>query len=389
MKRKIAVVTGSRAEYGLLYWLMQEIREDAALELQLVVTGMHLSPEFGLTYKNIENDGFIIDEKIEMLLSSDTPVGIGKSMGIAIIGFADAFARLKPDIVVLLGDRFEILAAAQAALVARLPMAHIHGGEATEGLIDEAIRHSITKMAQIHFVAAEPYRNRVIQMGEQPQYVLNVGAPGLDNINKLKLLTREQFEEEIGFSLGNQCFLVTYHPVTLDKEGPQKAFGELLGALDMFPDARIIFTRPNADTDGRGLINMVEDYGKRWPDRVYVTTSLGQLNYLSAISHVDLVLGNSSSGLIEVPSFKKPTVNIGDRQRGRLMAESVLQCEENMASIIATINKALSSDFQRIVKEVQSPFGNGNSSYRMKEFLKSIDLTGILKKKFYDLDVRR
>lgn len=387
MKRKIAVVTGSRAEYGLLYWLMQEIREDASLELQLLVTGMHLSPEFGLTYQHIESDGFTIDEKIEMLLSSDTPVGIAKSIGVATMGFADSFARLQPDIVVLLGDRFEIFAAAQAALVARLPIAHIHGGESTEGAIDEAIRHSITKMSHIHFVAAEEYGRRVIQMGERPETVFNVGAPGLDNITRLNLLSREKLEEAIGFSLGEQCFLVTYHPVTLNKGGSEKVLKELFDALDNFPETRIIFTRPNADNDGRILIKMLDEYKTRWPGRVLVSTSLGQINYLSAVKQVDVVLGNSSSGIIEVPSFHKPTVNIGDRQGGRLQAASVIQCEETATSIVTAIRKALSPEFQQLVKGVKSLYGEGNASHQMKEVLKTVDLKGILRKKFYQLKV--
>ena len=253
-KRKICIVTGTRAEYGLLYWLMKEIQGDAALELQVIVTGMHLSPEFGLTYKKIEEDGFTINEKVEMLLSSDTPVGIAKSVGLGVIGFADALARQKPDILVVLGDRFEILSAAQAAMVARIPIAHIHGGETTEGAIDEAIRHAITKMAHFHFTAAEPYRRRIVQLGEAPERVMNYGAPGLDNIKKLKLLNRAAFEKAIKFSLGKMSFLVTYHPVTLSAANPEQSFKELTNALDQFPEAKIIFAKANADTAGR-IIN--------------------------------------------------------------------------------------------------------------------------------------
>lgn len=383
-KRKIGVATGSRAEYGLLFWLMKEIQADPALELQVMVTGMHLSPEFGLTYRVIEADGFVINAKVEMLLSSDTPVGITKSIGLATIGFADALERLKPDILVLLGDRYEILAAAQAALVARIPVAHIHGGESTEGAIDEAIRHAITKMAHLHFVAAEPYRQRVIQLGEDPGRVFNFGAPGLDNINKLKLLSKKAFEESIKFNLGKVSFLITYHPVTLKDEGPEQAMSNLLSALDNFPDARIIFTKPNSDTHGRIIIAMIDEYVNNHQKRAISFTSLGQLNYLNAIRHVNVVIGNSSSGLTEVPLFKKPTVNLGYRQRGRLKAASVIDCDENREAIVVAVEKALSPDFQKGLVNVISLYGSGNASVQIKEQLKHINLSGILMKKFYN-----
>lgn len=384
-KRKICVVTGTRAEYGLLYWLMKEIQEDPDLELQIIVTGMHLSPEFGLTYRVIEKDGFIINEKIEMLLSSDTPVGIAKSIGLGTIGFADALDGLRPDILILLGDRYEILAASQAAMTARIPIAHLHGGETTEGAIDEAIRHSITKMAHLHFVSAEPYRRRVIQLGEAPERVLNFGAPGLDNITRLKLLSKGEFEKSIGLKLGKRNILVTYHPVTLNIRGPRQALESLFTALDNFPDAKIIFTKPNSDIECRVIINMIDSYAKKQPDRVRAFTSLGQVKYLSAIKYTDVVVGNSSSGLIEVPAIKKPTVNIGDRQRGRLKAPSVIDCNENTDAIVAAIKKALSPDFQSLLPEIVSPYGCGNASFRIKECLKSKDLEGILMKRFYDL----
>lgn len=383
--RKVCVVTGTRAEYGLLYWLMREIKDDPELDLQIIATGMHLSPEFGLTYRVIEEDGFAIDEKVEMLLSSDSPVGITKSLGLGVIGFADALDRLRPNIIVLLGDRYEILAAAQAALIARIPIAHIHGGEATEGSIDEAIRHSITKMAHVHFVAAEPFRNRVMQLGEDPDKVFTVGAPGLDNIVKLKLLNRSEFESSIGFKLGELNFLVTYHPVTLHKEDPRRAVTELFTALDHFPDARIIFTKSNSDTDGRIIGQMIDRYVAERPARAIAVTSLGQLRYISAIKHMDIVIGNSSSGLIEVPFMKKPTINIGDRQRGRLNALSVIDCDETAEQIIGAVNKALLLDFQSSLSEVTSLYGDGHSSPRIKARLKAVDLDGILMKHFYEL----
>lgn len=379
------MVTGTRAEYGLLYWLLKEIQADPDLILQIIATGMHLSPEFGNTYRVIEEDGFIIDARVEMLLSSDTPVGVTKSIGLGIIGFADAFERLRPDIVVLLGDRFEILAAAQAAMVARIPIAHLHGGEATEGLIDEAIRHAVTKMAHLHFVAAEPYRKRILQMGEQPERVVIAGAIGLDNIKRLKLLSREELEQSIGFSLGTSFFLVTYHPVTLNSSGPRKAMEELLKSLDAFPDVRIVFTKPNADTDGRLICAMIDAYAALHSSRVVAVTSLGQVRYLSALAHTAMVIGNSSSGIIEAPAFHKPTINIGDRQKGRLRAGTVIDCAERSEAITAAIQYALSPVFQEQLKSATSPYGYGNASVVIKECLKRADLDGILRKSFYDM----
>jgi UDP-hydrolysing UDP-N-acetyl-D-glucosamine 2-epimerase len=383
-KRKICIVTGSRAEYGLLYWLMREIQDDSDLELQIIVTGMHLSPEYGLTYRLIEEDGFSINEKIEMLLSSDTPVGIAKSIGLATISFADALDRLMPDIIVLLGDRYEILAAAQTAMVSRIPIAHLHGGETTEGMMDEAIRHSVTKMAHLHFVAAETYRERVIQLGEDPKRVMNFGAPGIENIFKMDLLNREEFEESIDWKLGKINFLVTYHPVTVHKENPAYVIQELFMALDQIPEANIIFTKSNSDTDGRIINQMIDEYTSKQPHRAKAFTSLGQLRYLSAILHVDAVVGNSSSGLIEVPVFKKPTINVGYRQSGRLRADSVIDSLGNSKDIIASLRKALSPEFQQILKKGNSPYGHGKVSIRIKNYLKEVNLKNILVKKFYD-----
>jgi UDP-hydrolysing UDP-N-acetyl-D-glucosamine 2-epimerase len=384
-KRKICVVTGTRAEYGLLYWLMKEIQDDPDLELQLVVTGMHLSPEFGLTYRTIEQDGFPIHEKVEMLLSSDTPVGIATSIGLGTIGFANAFERLKPDILVLLGDRFEILAAAQAAMVARIPIAHLHGGETTEGVIDESIRHAVTKMSHLHFVSTEVYRRRVIQLGEDPARVITVGAIGLDNIRKMTFLDREELEKSIGFSLGKQAFLITFHPVTLEKQGPKKAMTELLHALEYFPDAKLIFTKPNADTDGRIISQMIDDFVHKDPKRAICFTSMGQLLYLSAIKHVDVVIGNSSSGILEVPYFKKPTVNIGARQRGRIKPSSVINCDETAESISQAIQTALSPHFQKMLHTVVSPYGEDYVSGKIIKTLKQVDIESLLRKSFYDL----
>ena len=381
--RKICVVTGTRAEYGLLYWLMKEIQDDAALQLQLVVTGMHLSPEFGLTYRTIEEDGFTIDAKVEMLLSSDTPVGIAKSIGLGVIGFADVLERLQPDIMVVLGDRYEILAAAQAALVARIPVAHIHGGETTEGAIDESIRHAITKMSHLHFVAAEPYRTRVIQLGEHPDTVFNVGALGIENIKRLQLLDKPELEQSINFELGATCFLVTYHPATLGTTTPQAAMQELLDALDQFPDARIIFTKPNSDTDGRVLGQMIDEYARCNKGRVVVFTSMGQIRYLSALQYVDAVIGNSSSGIIEAPACNIPTVNIGDRQSGRLKADSIIDCRETTESIATAIRKALAPSFREGVRQGVSLYGYGASASQIRNRLKQACLSD--RKRFYDL----
>lgn len=385
LKRKICIVTGTRAEYGLLYWLLKEVESDQNLQLQLVVTGSHLSPEFGMTYEQIEKDGFTINERIEMLLSSDTPVGVTKSLGLATIGFAEAFDRLKPDILVVLGDRYEILAAAQAAMIARIPIAHISGGETTEGVIDEAIRHSVTKMSHFHFVGAEEYRRRVIQLGESPDRVFNFGDIGLDNINRLDFMSKSDFEESIGFQLGETNFLVTYHPVSLSSENPQLAVEALFSALDKFRDTRVIITKPNADPGSRGILEMIDQYAASQPGRVYACTSLGQIRYLSAMRLSDVVIGNSSSGIVEAPALGKPTVNIGKRQSGRLKASSIIDTGETCEEIYNAINMACSLEFQKVAASTTSVYGVGNTSKLIKEFFNTVDLDNILMKKFYDL----
>jgi GDP/UDP-N,N'-diacetylbacillosamine 2-epimerase (hydrolysing) len=383
MKRKICVITGTRAEYGLLRWVMQGVKDDPELALQIIATGMHLSPEFGLTYREIENDGFQIDRKVEILTSSDSSVGIAKSIGLGLIGFADALNELQPDLIVVLGDRFEIFSAVSAALVARIPVAHMHGGEATEGLIDEAIRHSITKMSQIHFVAADEYRQRVIQLGEQPERVFLVGGLGIDNMKRLKLLGRLELEASLGCRLAKKNLLITFHPVTLEDSTAESQMAELLSALDELKGTQLIFTLPNADTDGRILINMLEQFAASHTN-AHVYASLGQLRYLSCISHVDGVVGNSSSGLLEAPSFKKGTINIGDRQQGRLQARSVINCEPTRQSIAKAIKKLYSSDFQFSLKQVRNPYGEAGASESIISTLKAISLEGIVKKRFYD-----
>jgi UDP-hydrolysing UDP-N-acetyl-D-glucosamine 2-epimerase len=383
--RKICVVTGSRAEYGLLYWLLKEIQADPDLELQLVVTGMHLSPEFGLTWQQIAADGFTIDRKVEMLLSSDTPVGITKAMGLGLIGFADALDDLRPDIVVVLGDRFEIFAAAQAAMNLRLPLAHIHGGELTEGAVDDAIRHALTKLAHLHFTATEVYRQRVIQLGELPERVFNVGAPGLDNIFRLPLLDREAFERAIEFKLAVRNLLVTFHPVTLEAATAADQFCQLLSALDQFEDVHIIFTYSNADADGRIIARLIDEYRARYPERVTAFLSLGSLRYLSAMRHVDAVVGNSSSGLLEAPAFNIPTIDIGDRQRGRLQPASVLHCKPHSFAIKTALEKVWSGELSSTLANLVHPYGTGGASVAIKGILKDAKLTDVLKKRFYDI----
>jgi GDP/UDP-N,N'-diacetylbacillosamine 2-epimerase (hydrolysing) len=385
-KRKICVVTGTRAEYGLLRWVIDGIAKSPVLELQLIATGMHLSPEFGLTVQEIEADGHQIDRKVEMLLSSDTPVGITKSMGVGMIGFADALAELQPDLLLVLGDRFEIFAAASAALIARIPIAHIHGGELTEGVFDDAIRHSITKMAHLHFAAAEEYRQRIIQMGEHPDRVFLVGGLGVDAIKRLKLLTREELEESLDFRLGPRNLLITFHPVTLEHNTSAYQMGELLAALDELEDTHLIFTMPNADTDGRVLIQMVQEFCVSRP-HAKAFTSLGQLRYFSCVQHVDGVVGNSSSGLAEVPSFQKATVNIGDRQNGRLRTSSIIDCLPLRETIGSALEEVYTDTFRSRLRVAVNPYDNGESSLAIISKLQEFDLISPDAKSFHDLQL--
>jgi UDP-N-acetylglucosamine 2-epimerase (non-hydrolysing) len=382
VKRKITVFTGSRAEYGLLYWLMKEIQSSEQLALQLLVSGMHLSPEFGDTWKQIETDGFCIDEKVESLLSSNTPVGVAKSMGLGTIGYADALDRLKPDILVVLGDRFEALAVAQAALVMRIPMAHIHGGEITEGAYDDAIRHAITKMSHLHFVATEPYRRRVIQMGESPATVFNVGAIGLDHVTRSRRMSIHALASNLGFPLRPPYFLVTYHPVTIGDEDPRNTFDNLLEALDRFPEYQIILTFPNADDGGRAIIPRLNEYAQAQPERVLAIPSLGFDRYLSALAEAAAMIGNSSSGIIEAPSFKVPSVNIGARQSGRLSAESVIHCGTHPDEIHIAISRALTAEFAKPTIRFTNPYGQGDAARSIVKVIESTRLP--LQKHFFD-----
>ena len=382
---KICVVTGTRAEYGLLRSLIQGIANSDILSLNLVVTGMHLSPEFGLTVEEIEHDGIHIDRKLEMLLSSDTPVAITKSMGLAMIGFADAFAELEPDVLLLLGDRYEILAAATAALIARIPVAHIHGGELTEGAFDDAIRHSITKMATLHFVATENYRNRVIQLGEQPCNVHNVGGLGVDNIKNITFISQNNLEESLGFKFLERNLLITFHPVTLGNISSSTQLDELLKVLSDLSDVGLIFTMPNADTDSRILSNRISRICDNHSNASSYT-SLGYHRYLSCMNYVDGVVGNSSSGLLEAPSFGIGTVNIGDRQKGRIKSTSIIDCEPSASSISLALQKLFSVEFKSQLYNVVNPYGSGGASKQIIRFLENNIGDISIHKQFYDLN---
>jgi GDP/UDP-N,N'-diacetylbacillosamine 2-epimerase (hydrolysing) len=383
MSKKICVVTGSRADYGLLQPVLRELGAAPDLTLQLIATGMHLAPEFGLTFREIESDGFVIDRRVEMLLSSDSRTAIAKSMGLGLIGFADALKDLSPDLLLVLGDRFEIFSAVAAALIACVPVAHLHGGETTQGAFDEAIRHSITKMSHLHFVAAEEYRQRVIRMGEHPDRVFNVGGLGVDNIRQQKLMGRAELERSLGISLGKKNLLITLHPVTLEPDSSASLIEELLAALSLLTDTALLFTMPNADTGGRSLMGKIEAFVAVHPNSHFFV-SMGARRYLSCMRWVDGVVGNSSSGLAEAPSFRIGTVNIGDRQRGRLKASSVIDCEPDRDQIGAAIRQLYAPDFRALLQQVVNPYGDGGASRRIVEIMRRLSLEGLLKKVFYD-----
>jgi len=385
--KKIAVFTGTRAEYGLLYWLLKDIKSDPEFELQLLVSGTHLSPEFGNTYSEIEQDGFTIDEKIEILLSSDTAVGVAKSIGLGVLGFTDALSRLKPDALVILGDRFEALAAAQTAMILRIPVVHLHGGEITEGAYDDAIRHAITKLSYLHCTSTDEYRNRVIQLGETPSRVKNVGAIGLDHLLRSHFMTVDELSKSLSFPLIKPFLLVTYHPVTLADEEPESSFQELLDSLDELPEYQIILTYPNADDGGRSIIPLLENYAKNNLERVLAIPSLGQKRYLSAVKLSSAVIGNSSSGIIEVPSFDVATINIGLRQKGRLSAKSVIHCKPYKKDIVKAINDGINKIYKSNDEVVFNPYGQGDASSQIVNLLK--ELKGNTFKSFHDLNVEK
>lgn len=384
-KIKICVVTGTRAEYGLFLPLLKLLKPDSNFDLQILVTGMHLSPEFGLTYREIEKDGFDITEKVEILLSSDTNVGISKSVGLAMISFSEYFQRQKPNWVFVLGDRFETFAAATAAYLAKIPLAHLHGGETTEGATDEALRHAITKMSYLHFASTETHRKRVIQLGEQPSRVFNVGAIGLDNVFGIDLLSKSDLSKSLDFDLDKPYLLVTFHPVTLEQNTAEQQFRNLLQALNFFKEVNVIFTLPNADTDGRIIIQLIKDYVAQNKERAKSFTSLGQLRYLSTIKYCAAVVGNSSSGLIEVPSFRIPTVNIGDRQKGRERGLTVIDAKPSCESIVSAIKKSLSDSFSQMCQNAENPYGKGETASRIIEILRQNMTLSSLKKTFFDI----
>ena len=385
--KRIGIMTGTRAEYGLLKPLMQEINKDNDLELYLIVSGMHLSPEFGMTYKEIEEDGFQINAKVEMLLSSDSPAGISKSIGLGVIGFADEFQRADLDMLILLGDRYEALSAAICAMVMRIPIAHLHGGELTEGAIDEGIRHSITKMSYLHFTSTEQYRNRVIQLGENPERVFYVGALGVENIKKINLMTKEELERAIHFEIDENTVVVTYHPVTLENNTVEEQFLNLLKVLDRNPKIRMIFTKANADTNGRIVNELIDKYAAQNSERACAFMSLGQKRYLSALKYCRIVIGNSSSGIIEAPSFGKPIINIGDRQKGRICADSVINCGYTQQEIQQAMETALTEEFENKARNCRNPYEKENTAANIISVIKDYLLNDKikLKKGFYDI----
>ena len=385
--KRIGIMTGTRAEYGLLKPLMQEINKDNDLELYLIVSGMHLSPEFGMTYKEIEEDGFQINAKVEMLLSSDSPAGISKSIGLGVIGFADEFQRADLDMLILLGDRYEALSAAISAMVMRIPIAHLHGGELTEGAIDEGIRHSITKMSYLHFTSTEQYRSRVIQLGENPERVFYVGALGVENIKKINLMTKEELEKSIHFEIDENTVVVTYHPVTLENNTVEEQFLNLLEVLDRNPKIRMIFTKANADTNGRIVNELIDKYAAQNSERACAFMSLGQKRYLSALKYCRIVIGNSSSGIIEAPSFGKPIINIGDRQKGRICADSVINCGYTQQEIQRAMETALTEEFENKARNCRNPYEKENTAANIISVIKDYLLNDKikLKKGFYDI----
>ncbi len=385
LKRKICVYSSTRADYSLLRGLLRAIEVTPKLQLQLLASGMHLSPEFGMTLQEIQADGFQPDETVEILMSGDTPTAVCKSMGLAMMGYGEALKRLKPDMVVVLGDRFETFCMAGAVQVCRIPLAHIHGGETTEGAIDEAFRHAITKLSHLHFASCEAYRRRIIQLGEAPDRVFNVGALGVENLHRTELLDRKGLGESLGFNLKAPYFLLTFHPVTLEESTAHVQFQAILDAVAAYPDIHLIFTKANADTDGRIISRMMEDFVRQHPQRCLALASMGSTKYLSAVKYASAVIGNSSSGIIEAPSLKVPTINIGDRQKGRIQAESILNCLPESQAIRNALAQALSQPFQEKMKTITNPYDRPGTISTIAALLEKTDISGILKKKFHDI----
>lgn len=387
MKRKICVVSTSRADYGLLFWLLKEIEKSRFLELSLVLSGSHLEERLGLTYKEIERD-FKHFYKVPLGLENDDETALCLAFSAGVAGFSKVLEQIKPDIMVLLGDRYEMLSAGIAGMLRAVPIAHIHGGESTQGAIDEGIRHALTKMSHIHFCATSLYKRRIIQLGENPARVYNVGGLGVENIKRLELLSKKDFENSLGFKLGKKNILVTFHPQTIEKKSASKQFSQILNALDSLKDTHFIFTGANADNGGKIINEMAQNYCLKNPKKAIFAISLGQLRYLSAIKHADIVLGNSSSGISEAPSLKKATINIGNRQKGRIKAPSIIDTKCDKSAILKAIKKAYSKDFQAKLKSVKNPYDSGFASKKIIKVLENIKLNGILKKKFYDLDAK-
>jgi GDP/UDP-N,N'-diacetylbacillosamine 2-epimerase (hydrolysing) len=383
--RKICIFTSTRADWGLLRGVAEEIRGHDDLELQLLVSGSHLSSKYGMTVSEIEDAGFDVTTRVDVLKYDDSAQGVCRTMGVALPGYSDALVEMRPDLVVVLGDRYETLCVAVAAHVLQIPLAHIHGGETTEGAVDESFRHSITKMSQVHFPACEAYRQRVIQLGEQPNRVFDVGALGVENIRKISLMDREALEASLGFPLDQPFFLVTFHPVTLEQATAGEQIDELFAALNQYSGHRVIFTKANADTDGEVINARIDSYVAEFPDRCMAVASLGLIRYLSAMKLCAAVVGNSSSGILEAPSFHVPTVNIGDRQKGRVRAQSVLDCEPDRLSIQSGINRALTQEFIQSLKGSCSPFEKADTALSIVGSLAKVELQGIIKKSFFDI----
>lgn len=384
--RKICIFTSTRAEWGLQQGLAELIRDADNLQLQLLVSGSHLSAKLGMTMDEVEAAGFHIDERVDILKFGDSPIGICQTMGLALSGYGEALQRLSPDLLVILGDRYESFCLAAAAQVLRIPIAHIHGGETTEGAVDEAFRHSITKMAQIHFTSCEVYRNRVMQLGEAPESVFNVGALGIENIRKIQCLTRAELEASLQFSLQAPVFLVTFHPVTLEHATAGAQVQQLFDALDRFPEHQIIFTKANADTDGQVINEMIDRFAAINPQRCLAVASLGLKRYLSAMKICSAVIGNSSSGILEAPILKVPTVNIGDRQKGRLRVKSIIDCEADANAISQAIDTALSESFRRDICDLIHPSEQADTAQKIVRMLATVELQGIIKKSFHDIN---
>ena len=384
-RKKICIVSGSRAEFGLLRFVIEGVKNSSLLDLQLIVTGMHLSTDHGLTYKEIEECGFKIDKKIETVLASDTPSSITKSAGLGLIGFAQSFRELNPDCLVILGDRYEVFVCAIAALFFKIPIVHIHGGELTKGSFDDAIRHSITKMSWFHFVASEEYKDRVIQLGENPKNIRNVGGLGVDAIKKLKLLDKSELKQKKLINFGEKNLLITFHPSTLDVKSTKSQIENLVSSLEVLENCYLIFTMPNSDPDSKIIKSVIANFVEKNKKRAIFFESLGQRNYLSVLQFVDGVVGNSSSGLLEAPSFKIGTINIGNRQDGRLKSKSVIDCDSTKESISFALKQLFSNDFKKRLKSVKNPYGEGNASIKIVKFLEKVKIPNSIEKRFFDI----